>query len=146
MDALVRLHETHTGGGESHPAPSTILSPLNVSTAVPNVPLLNTSNKIPIEKWVTTNPTQRPVTSNTLSKQSQDAYTVTMTKVVKGSSTPAELKSTSNAILVSTSNYNANNVHNSVTTTASLLDEVMALPDRLLPNQEKTVRSRNSGQ
>ena len=145
MDALVRLHETHTGGGESHSAPSTVLSPINVTTVMPNVPLLNTSNKIPIEKWVTTNPTQKPATSNsnTLPKQSQEAHTVTITKVVKDS-TPAELKSTSNSILTSTLKYNANDVRNSVTTTPSLLEEVMALPDRS-PNEKESIRSRNTG-
>ena len=69
MDALVRLHETHTGGSTKT---TQLMYPVNTTTlATAKLPLLNGTNTGSIEKWISTRPTQLPMISNKITKQAQ---------------------------------------------------------------------------
>ena len=145
MDALVRLHETHTGGAES--AVSTVLTPSNTTTVVPNIPMLNASHRMPVETWVTANPVYKPVISvksNVLPTQSQDVPQKTGGKVDTNTPLP-KVESTSHSILESTVKYSTVTADKLLhTPTPSILEEVMVLPDRS-QNDKKSKPFRNRG-
>ena len=150
MDALVRLHETHTGGAAKvKEGLTTAVYPLNTTTLAARLPILNGSNTKSVEKWISTIPTQMPVVINKFTKQSQfGSAAVPTTQTGTGKTEAGTLSNTPTAVTkaVKDGTPRPSNLQDSkqrASTSASspsILDELNKIPDR----PEK--RKRQTGQ